>query len=79
MANSQEIPNLPLGAARALGDNTAGIPACAMRKDSGTIPIHKGGSNWQAGKPVADDIDDVFDGPAGQLSTAAHHLSMKGV
>lgn len=26
-----------------------------------------------------DDIDEVFSGPAGQLSTAAHHLSMKGV
>ena len=24
-------------------------------------------------------VEEVFDGPAGQLSTAAHHLSMRGV
>lgn len=53
---SQKVPNLPLGAARALGDNTAGIPACAIQKDSDTVPVHKGGSNWQAGQQALDQI-----------------------
>lgn len=33
----------------------------------------------ESGHPTIDYVEKVFEGPAGQLSVAAHNLSMRGV
>lgn len=46
---SQNVPDLPQVAAHTRDDNTVDIPAGAKQMDD-HVPIHTGGSNWQAGQ-----------------------------